>query len=126
MGFFGFGKKERLASRLNWVKLEDMANLDQLIQTESFEKPVVLFKHSTRCSISSMALNRLEMDWDIDPEQAVPVYLDLIAFRAISDKIAIDLSVRHQSPQVLLVKNGQCVYAASHSEIDVEDIKQNL
>lgn len=126
MGFFGFGKKERSASRLNWVKLEDMANLDQLIQTQSYEKPVVLFKHSTRCSISSMALNRLEMDWDMDPEQVVPVYLDLIAYRAISDKIAADLNVRHQSPQVLLVKNGQCIYNASHNEIDVEGIKENL
>ena len=126
MGFFGFGKREATPSRVNWVKLQSEADLDQLIKKESFEKPVALFKHSTRCSISSMALNRLESDWDIEPEALVPVYVDLIQYRSISNKIAADLGIQHQSPQMLLVKNGKCIHTASHGQIDVDDIKNKL
>ncbi len=126
MGFFGFGSKDKQRSAVNWVKLEQATELDNLISKESHNKPVVLFKHSIRCSISSMALNRLESDWDIPIEDAIPVYLDLINFREISNKIASDLNITHQSPQILVVKNGVCVYHASHSQIDVEGIKENV
>lgn len=127
MGLFSFGNNnKRSASTLNWVRLNNEQDLKQLIEKESFDKSVVLFKHSTRCSISSMALNRLESDWDLDPEQVIPVYLDLIAFRSVSDKIAADLGVTHQSPQILMVKDGQCIYTASHSQINVEDLKERL
>ncbi|NOQ70955.1 MAG: bacillithiol system redox-active protein YtxJ [Crocinitomix sp.] len=127
MGFFGFGKKnsEDNAS-VKWLRVKESEDLDQLIKKESFEKPVLLFKHSTRCSISSMALNRLENYWDIDEETLQPVYIDLIAYRELSNKIAADLGVAHQSPQILLVKNGKCTYQASHNQIDIADIKQNL
>ena len=66
MGLFSFGNKERKVSTLKWIRLTDGTDLDQLIEKESFVKPVVLFKHSTRCSISAMALNRLENEWNID------------------------------------------------------------
>jgi len=126
MGFFGFGNKESKTSSLKWVRLTDEHELDQLIQKESFVKPVVLFKHSTRCSISAMALNRLENDWDIEADVCVPVYIDLITYRDISNKIANDLQITHQSPQVLVVKEGKCVYTSSHSQINVRDIKAAL
>ncbi|MFT5821562.1 MAG: bacillithiol system protein YtxJ [Crocinitomix sp.] len=128
MGFFGFGSKKRSEDNVSvkWLRLNGSEELDQLIQKESFEKPVMLFKHSTRCSISSMALNRLENYWDIDEDTLQPVYLDLIAYRDLSNKIAADLGVAHQSPQLLIVKNGKCTYQASHSQIDVEAIKQNI
>ena len=127
MGFFGFGKKsDEHTSSVNWLHLKAVEDLDQLIQKDSFDKPVLLFKHSTRCSISSMAINRLENNWDIDAESVLPVYIDLIAYREVSNKIAVELGITHQSPQILLVKNGKCTYQASHSQIDVEAIKQNL
>lgn len=127
MGFFGFGsKRAEDKSSVNWFPLKASEELDQLIQKDSFEKPVMLFKHSTRCSISSMAMNRLENYWDIDEAAIQPVYLDLIAYRDLSNKIAADLGVMHQSPQILIVKDGKCTYQASHSQIDVEDIKQNI
>ncbi|MBL4662003.1 MAG: bacillithiol system redox-active protein YtxJ, partial [Flavobacteriaceae bacterium] len=72
------------------------------------------------------AMNRLENYWDIDEAAIQPVYLDLIAYRDLSNKIATDLGVMHQSPQILIVKDGKCTYQASHSQIDVEDIKQNI
>lgn len=127
MGFFGFGKKNiEVNVSVKWLRLNNAADLDQLIQKESFEKPVMLFKHSIRCSISSMPLSRLENYWDIDEEVLQPVYLDLINYRELSNKIAADLDVMHQSPQVLIVKNGKCTYQASHNQIDVAAIKQNL
>ncbi len=122
MGLFSFGNKERKVSSLKWVRLTEASDLDQLIEKESFVKPVVLFKHSTRCSISAMALNRLENEWNIEEELCVPVYLDLIAYRDISNKIASDLQITHQSPQILVVKEGRCVYTSSHSQINVRDI----
>lgn len=126
MGLFGFGKKGEATPTINWVKLRTESELTELVNKESFEKPVVLFKHSTRCSISTMALSRLENYWDIEEGSVIPVYLDLIEYRSVSNKIAADLDVRHQSPQVLIVKNGACVYHASHSEILAEEIKRNI
>lgn len=73
-----------------------------------------------------MALHRIESQWDISEEAALPVYLDLIAYRHLSNLIAADLSVIHESPQVLIVKDGKCVYNVTHNEIDPRDIKRNL
>lgn len=125
MGLFGSKKKEK-RKEMKWIKLQLADELTHLIEKESFVTPILFFKHSTRCSISSMALNRLESYWDIESTQAIPVYLDLIQYRNLSDKLASDLGVRHESPQVLLVKDGKCIYTASHSQIDVEDIKENV
>ena len=126
MGFFGFGKKSGASSGIDWIQLRSAEELDDFIKKESFNKPVILFKHSTSCAISSMAMSRLENYWDIDGEMAVPVYLDLLRHRDISNKIAADLGVIHESPQILIVKDGECVYQASHSQISVADIKRNL
>lgn len=125
MGLFSFGKKKDQQPAIDWTVLKEEGQLDEL-KEQSFEKPVVLFKHSIRCSISSMAIHRLENYWDIDSEEATPVYLDLINYRAISNKIESDFGVRHQSPQILIIKEGKCVYHTSHNEIDVEGIKENL
>ena len=125
MGLFGRSKKES-ADKVNWVKLQSSDELDRLIQTDSHQLPVVLFKHSTRCSISAMALRRMGEGWDVAAEIAIPVFLDLIRYRDLSNQIADDLGVRHESPQVLLVKDGKCIYHASHSQIDPEEIKEYL
>lgn len=106
-----------------WIELTNSAQLAELIE-QSHQKPLVIFKHSTRCSISSMALSRFENQ--MNPEEASCVYLDLLAFRPLSDEIAMRSGVAHQSPQVLVWKKGEVVYTASHSAIDVTEIKNNL
>lgn len=105
---------------MNWNALE---TLDQLaaIDAESAVQPVLVFKHSTRCSISATALARTERNWNNDLP-IKPYYLDLIAFRSISDKIAEHYGVEHQSPQVLLIRNGTCVYTESHMGISVDEM----
>jgi bacillithiol system protein YtxJ len=104
---------------MNWKALADNAELESLKKL-SLEIPQVIFKHSTRCSISTMAKNRLERS--PKPEGIDFVYLDLLAHRDISNKISIDFEVEHASPQVLIIKNGTCVYDESHNAINMEDI----
>ncbi len=124
MGIFSRNKSE-FKPTLKWNNLESISDLDQAIEL-SFQKPVLLFKHSTRCSISSMALNRTESGWDISEEELAPFYLDLIAHRDVSAAIADKLNVFHQSPQIVLVKEGKAVLDASHNEIRVDLIKSGL
>ena len=108
---------------MNWIELTDEQQLDR-INEESTRQPVVIFKHSTRCSISQMAKNRL--DREQVPGNALFYYLDLIKYRSLSNKIAEVYSVHHESPQVLLIKDGQCTYEETHNGISMADIADNL
>ncbi|MBN9484937.1 MAG: thioredoxin family protein [Bacteroidetes bacterium 43-93] len=106
---------------MNWIALTEEAQLDQ-IKEQSKQQPVVIFKHSTRCSISDMAKGRLERK--TAPENVQFYYLDLIRYRNISNDIAKVFGVRHESPQILLIKNGECVYDESHNGISMEEIAE--
>jgi len=111
---------------MNWNKLDDLETLEEIIN-ESEKSPVMIFKHSTSCSISSMALNRLERSWNENEMEEVKVYyLDLLAHRDISNTIAEKFGVPHQSPQVLLIKNGECVYDDSHMGISYQNLKSGV
>ena len=110
---------------MDWISLINEEQLASMIE-QSFQKPVALFKHSTRCSISAMAKNRLESKWDINKEELPVYYLDLLRYREISNRIANDLNVQHESPQILVIRNGKCIYHASHSGIDLSSIKTAL
>lgn len=118
--------KNESGTKLPWKTLDSLEGLDAAIK-RSFEVPVVLFKHSTRCSISSMALHRLERAWDFAEGQGPEMYyLDLIAFRPVSAAIAERLKVYHESPQLVLIKNGEAVYDASHSDITMDELLEAL
>ncbi len=104
---------------MNWINLTQEEQLQQ-IKVNSKNKPQVIFKHSTRCSISSMAKNRLEKS--TQPDEIDFYFLDLIKYRPISNKIAEIFKVYHESPQILLIKNDECVYDESHSGIDMGEI----
>ncbi|RXK47664.1 bacillithiol system redox-active protein YtxJ [Aquirufa rosea] len=105
---------------MNWNNLNELSQIDQIIE-DSKKQPIVVFKHSTRCSISATSLNRLERAWNVDN---TPAYLlDLIAFRTISNQIADTFQVEHQSPQVLVIDQGKCSYHASHWDISMDELK---
>ena len=91
----------------------------------SNEKPVVIFKHSTRCSVSRMALKQFENEYDA-ADATENYFLDLIAYRDVSNAIASRFNVFHQSPQLLLIKDGIAVYNASHSDIDAKTVAEKL
>ena len=122
-----FGNSENTdspKSNINWIELTDLNQLDEIAATSN-EKPVVIFKHSTRCSISRMALKQFEREFDL--ENVVDAYfLDLIAHRDISNEIAERFNVYHESPQLILIKNGKAVYDVSHSDIDAEALKAKV
>lgn len=107
---------------MNWIKLSSEEQLSE-IKDKSTTVPQVIFKHSTRCSTSAMVLNRLERS--AVPESIDFYYLDLIAFRSVSNKIAEDFHVFHQSPQILLIKNGECIYEESHMGINVTELLEH-
>lgn len=111
---------------MNWNTLTEESQLEA-IRTKSQRQPVLIFKHSTRCSISSTALARMERNWKGEAAGHLePYYLDLIAYRSLSGRVAAEFDIPHQSPQVLLISKGECIYDASHFEISFEEISRQL
>ena len=107
---------------MKWVELKTVEQLGQ-IREESKKHPVLIFKHSRRCSISKAALDRLERNWKEDETAHLkPYFLDLVTFRKTSDLIATQFDVEHESPQVLIIENGQSIYNQSHFNIDYGNI----
>ena len=109
-------------TKMNWKILENNHQLEQ-IKEESFNKLQLVFKHSTRCIISKMALKNFENDFLLQ-DVIDAYYLDLIAYRNISNEIAEVFAEEHQSPQILLIKDGVVFYAASHERIDANVLNQ--
>ena len=105
---------------MNWTPLQDELQLNKIIENSNIT-PQVIFKHSTRCSVSSMAKNRLDKN---DAGETPFYFLDLIKYRDISNKIAEYFSVRHQSPQILVINKGKCVFTESHSGIVFDEIEE--
>lgn len=108
---------------MKWNKLNSVDQLDA-IKRESESKPVLIFKHSTRCNISKTSLDRLERNWKEDEMSDVSLYfVDLLSYRDVSNQIAQVFGVEHESPQVLIIRNGQSTYDQSHFQIDYQSIK---
>ena len=122
-----FGNSEenkKVTGKINWIDLTDLGQLNEIVAA-SGEKPVVIFKHSTRCSISRMALKQFENEFDL-ADEVDTYFLDLISNRDVSNEIANRFQVIHQSPQLVLIKEGKSIYDASHSDIDAEELKKIL
>lgn len=106
---------------MNWINLTEENQLNELI-VQSTTHPQVIFKHSTRCNVSSVVLQRLKASKE---KAAVDIYyLDLLKYRSLSDKVAEIFNEHHESPQLLLIKNGECVYTESHLGITMKDLQE--
>ena len=108
---------------MNWIDLVSVEQVEK-IKEASFESSQLIFKHSTRCSISVMAKSRL--DRSEQPVNTTFHYLDLLNYRPVSNFIADYFHVHHESPQVLLIKNGECIYEETHNAIAMDDIIAHL
>ena len=108
------------SSKFNWNLLSNDNILQDLIKL-SYSEKVLIFKHSTRCSISTMSKNRLESIGE-DSKIKNCFLLDIIKYRETSCKIESDFKVIHESPQLLIIQNGECIYNASHNEISWDRI----
>ena len=126
MSFFSklFNEESSNISKIEWIPLETIEQLDTIVQ-ESYQMPVLIFKHSTRCSISRFALKRFENEFELQ-EKVITYFLDLLNYREISNEIAFKFGIQHQSPQVLLLKNGKVVYYDSHDGIEAEELKKYI
>ena len=125
MGFLDniFGSTNSSAeSNFDWRNLLSIEQLEA-IEEDSKTKPILIFKHSTRCSISRMALKQFEREFTLQ-DKVTPYFLDLIANRDVSNDIASRFNVMHQSPQLLVIKDGKSIYNASHSDIKAEKIAE--
>ncbi|ALI99225.1 bacillithiol system redox-active protein YtxJ [Rufibacter tibetensis] len=109
---------------MQWNPINSIEQIEQ-IKEESKEQPVVIFKHSTTCSISATAKSRLERQWDdAGLGNVKPYYLDLLNYRPVSAEIAQSFEVKHESPQLLFIKDGQCRYHGSHLGINLQEVKK--
>lgn len=108
---------------MNLIDLTDMQDIANIKQ-RSFEKPQIIFKHSTTCGISSVALNRFKNSDNI--AEGDYYLLNLRKHRDISNAVATEFKVIHESPQIIVVKNGEAIYNDSHFSIDMQDIVKAL
>ena len=111
---------------MQWNELTDLEQVNT-ISRESSEQKILIFKHSTSCSISRAVLDRLERNWRADEMKSVkPYFLDLINFRSVSNAIAEKFGVEHESPQVIIVERDKPVYHQSHFAISYADLKNAI
>ncbi|HEY4324581.1 MAG TPA: bacillithiol system redox-active protein YtxJ [Mucilaginibacter sp.] len=103
---------------MNWTALESPDQIRAIKQEQGY---CMIFKHSTRCSISMMVKKRFELDWNQLPENLPLYFLDLIKYRDLSNQIASDFQVYHESPQLLLIKDGECILDLSHGQVSVDE-----
>lgn len=101
---------------INWVALTKIEQLEDIKETSKI-KTVLIFKHSTRCGISKMVLKQFEQLFTDEHKSLEVYFLDLLAFRNLSDAIAKEFNIQHQSPQIIAVKNEQAVFSAAHYDI---------
>lgn len=109
--------------KVPWHEIKEMETLDEIVEI-SMKQPVAILKHSTSCGISRMVLRQFEQNFDLKEEQVKLFYLDLLQHRDISNKIASKFNVPHESPQIIVLKEGRVVYDASHSEISPEKLEE--
>lgn len=121
--FGGSKEKQEVTSHVNWIPLTSLEQLETIKEASNSEA-IFIFKHSTRCGISSMVIKRFEKLFDESTQGIKVYYLDLLSYRNISDEIGYTFQVMHQSPQLLVVKNGVAVESASHYDITMADIQK--
>jgi bacillithiol system protein YtxJ len=118
-----FGSSEPKEEKIvPWIPLNTMVQLDAIAE-KSNTKTQLVFKHSTRCGISRMVMNQFVSSYSVDTNADL-YYLDLLSYRDVSNEVGYKFQVRHQSPQLLVIKNGVVVAHASHGAINAMDMAQ--
>ena len=120
---FGGSSEPKEQKILPWIPLNDLQQLKHIAE-KSKTKTQVVFKHSTRCGISRMVMNQFVDAFDLTEKDLDLYYLDLLNYRDVSNEVGYTFQVMHQSPQVLVIKNGVVVAHASHGARKEIDLKQ--
>ena len=114
-------KSEKIS--VPWIQLTEIETLEE-IADDSSNQPIAILKHSTSCGISRMVLRKFENEYDLNEGRMKLYFLDLLNHRDISNKIASRFNVPHESPQLIIIKDGKAVYDASHSEINPSSLNK--
>ena len=117
---FGGSSEPKEEKLLLWINLNSLSQLVE-VEEKSKTKTQVIFKHSTRCGISRMVMNQFVDAYDVDANLDL-YYLDLLNYRDVSNEVGYKFQVMHQSPQMLIIKNGVAVTHASHGAINDLDM----
>jgi len=115
------GKEENSEKESFWKKIESEEDLKNALEN-SFNQRIAIFKHSTSCFISKTVLRNFEKEIENLDQKVELYFLDLLKYRSISNKIAEDLGVRHESPQLIVIENGKAINNASHQHISADQI----
>jgi bacillithiol system protein YtxJ len=116
-----FGSSEPKEEKiLPWIALNSVEQLNE-IEERSKGKTQLIFKHSTRCGISRMVMSQFVAAYDLDLNADL-YYLDLLSYREVSNEVGYKFQVLHESPQLLVIKNGVVVAHASHGGINDMDL----
>lgn len=107
---------------MDWNYLKSIEELDRILLA-SFSTPQIIYKHSSRCYISSMVKFRLESDWNFGIQEITTNFLDIIKYKNVSQYIAEKLQIPHESPQIILIHKGETVYDESHQEIFAAELE---
>lgn len=122
---FGNSREPKEEKILPWIALNSISQL-QDIEDKSRQKTQVIFKHSTRCGISRMVLNQFVDAYNLSEDDIDLYFLDLLSYRPVSDEVGYKFQVMHESPQLLVIKNGRTVEHASHGQINTIDLSSFL
>ncbi|WP_191859979.1 bacillithiol system redox-active protein YtxJ [Hanstruepera ponticola] len=120
---FGGSAESKEEKQLPWIPLNDIQQL-QHITEKSKTKTQVIFKHSTRCGISRMVMNQFVESYDLNEKDLDLYYLDLLSYRDVSNEVGYTFQVMHESPQLLVIKNGVTVAHSSHGAINTVDLQK--
>ena len=112
-------------TNINWLQLTDISQLDT-IKSNSKDKTQLIFKHSTSCGISNMVIKMFESTYALEKDTIDLYYLDLLSNRPVSNGVAEKFGVMHQSPQLLIIKNGEVVFHESHGAITDTDLEKYI
>ena len=108
---------------MKWIEINSSDELEQYLNTADKSQPFIIFKHSTRCSVSRMSKQLFEGEWKNNKE----VYLiNVVENRQASNSVAAKFGIQHESPQILVIRNDKCIYDASHSMIDANTVSEYL
>ncbi|MDT0686767.1 bacillithiol system redox-active protein YtxJ [Autumnicola psychrophila] len=107
--------------KISWHQLTTIEQLEE-IEKESADHAVAILKHSTRCGISRMVLKQFETDYKDEYENVKLYFLDLLNHRDVSNEIATRFAVHHESPQLIILRDGKVVHHASHQDIDAKTL----
>ena len=122
---FGKTTKDEEESQVNWIPLTSVKQLSEIKELSKSET-VLIFKHSTRCGISSMVIKRFEKLFDKSMKSVKVYYLDLLNYREVSNEVGYLFQVMHQSPQILIIKNETAVFHASHYDITAVNLQHYI